>query len=70
MAKEYHVYIMTNKSRTLYTGGTNDVMRRVYAHKNKLVEGFTSKYNIQFLIYYESTSSIHAVIAREKRIKG
>lgn len=49
MSKEYYVYIMTNKSRTLYTGVTNDLMRRVYEHKNKLVKGFTSQYNIQFL---------------------
>ena len=70
MSKEYYVYIMTNKSRTLYTGVTNDLMRRVYEHKNKLVKGFTSKYNIQFLVYYESTSSIHSAIEREKQIKG
>ena len=70
MAKEYYVYIMTNKSRTLYTGVTNDLMRRVPEHKNKLIKGFTSKYNIQFLVFYESTSDIHAAIAREKQIKG
>ena len=50
MSKEYYVYIMTNKSHTLYTGVTNNLMRRVYEHKNKLVAGFTSKYNIQFLV--------------------
>ena len=70
MTKEYYVYIMTNKSRTLYTGVTNDLMRRVYEHKQKLVKGFTSKYNIQILVYFESTSSIHSAIAREKQIKG
>ena len=70
MSKEYYVYIMTHKSHTLYTDVTNDLMRRVYEHKNKLVPGFTSKYNIQFLVYYESTSSIHAALAREKQIKG
>jgi putative endonuclease len=70
MSKEYYVYIMTNKSRTLYTGVTNDLMRRVYEHKNKLVKGFTSKYNIQFLVYYESSSSIYSAIEREKQIKG
>jgi putative endonuclease len=58
------------KSRTLYTGVTNDLIRRVYEHKNKLVKGFTSKYNIQFLVYYESTSSIESAIEREKQIKG
>ena len=70
MSKEYYVYIMTNKSRTLYTGVTNDLVRRVYEHKNKLVPGFTSKYNIRFLVYYEATSSIQSAIEREKQIKG
>ena len=70
MSKEYYVYIMTNKSRTLYIGVTNDLMRRVYEHKNKLVKGFTKNYNIQFLVYYESTSSIYSAIEREKQIKG
>ena len=58
------------KSRTLYTGVTNDLMRRVYEHKNKLVKGFTSRYNIQFLVYYESTPSVHVALEREKQIKG
>jgi len=66
MSKEYYVYIMTNKSRTLYTGVTNNLMRRVDEHKSKLVPGFTSKYNIRFLIYYESTSSIQYSIATGK----
>jgi putative endonuclease len=70
MSKEYYVYIMTNKSRTLYTGVTNNLMRRVYEHKNKMVRGFTNKYNIQFLVYYESTSSIHSALQREKQFKG
>ena len=70
MRKEYYVYIMTNKSRTLYTGVTNNLLRRVYEHKNKLVPGFTSKYNIQFLAYYEAGADIRAAIAREKQIKG
>ena len=70
MSKEYFVYIMTNKSQTLYTGVTNDLIRRVYEHKNKLVKGFTSKYNIQYLVYYETTSSIYSALEREKQIKG
>ena len=70
MSKEYYVYMMTNKSRTLYTGVTNNLLRRVYEHKNKLIKGFTSKYNIQYLVYYEMTSSIDSAIAREKQIKG
>ena len=68
--KEYFVYIMTNKSRTLYTGVTGDLKKRVYQHKNKLVEGFTRKYNLRVLVYYEITSNIHAALAREKQIKG
>ncbi|HMS01054.1 MAG TPA: GIY-YIG nuclease family protein [Anaerolineales bacterium] len=70
MSKEYYVYIMTNKSRTLYTGITNDLIRRVLEHKNKLVEGFTTRYNIQYLVYYESTSNVYAALEREKQIKG
>ena len=61
---------MTNKSRTLYTGITNDLERRVYEHKNKLIEGFTRKYNITKLVYYEETSDVRVAIEREKQIKG
>jgi len=68
--KQYYVYIMTNKSRTLYTGVTNDLQRRVYEHKQKRVPGFTNKYNITRLIYFEETSDVRAAIAREKQIKG
>jgi putative endonuclease len=68
--KQYYVYIMTNKSRTLYTGVTRNLIRRVYEHKNKLVDGFTKKYNITRLVYYESTSEVRSAIAREKQIKG
>ncbi len=70
MIKEYYVYIMTNRSRTLYTGMTNNLMRRVYEHKNKLVPGFTSKYNIQYLVYYESTPNIYAAIQPRKTDQG
>ncbi len=68
--KKYYVYIMTNRSGTLYTGMTNDLKRRVYQHKHKLIPGFTHKYNITRLIYYEETSDVRAAIAREKQIKG
>ena len=68
--KSYFVYIMTNRSKTLYTGVTNNLERRVFEHKNKLVAGFTSKYNITKLVYYEETSNVHAALAREKQIKG
>lgn len=68
--KQYYVYIMTNKSRTLYTGVTNNLERRVLEHKRKLIPGFTSKYNISFLAYFEVCQDIRAAIAREKQIKG
>jgi putative endonuclease len=66
----YYVYIMTNDSDTLYIGVTNYIMRRVYEHKQKIVEGFTSKYNVTQLVYYEETNDIQAAIAREKQLKG
>jgi len=68
--RQYYVYIMTNRSRTLYTGITNDLKRRVYEHKNKLINGFTKKYNITKLVYYEPTNEVTSAIAREKQIKG
>jgi putative endonuclease len=68
--KEYYVYIMTNKSRTLYAGVTNDLERRVFEHKNKLIQGFTSKYNITRLVWYQTFGDIHQAIESEKRIKG
>ena len=68
--KQFYVYIMTNKSRTLYTGVTNDLERRVYEHKQKRIPGFTAKYNITRLIYFEVTEDVGAAIAREKQIKG
>ena len=70
MMKQYHVYIMTNRSRTLYTGVTNNLKRRVYEHKRKLIPGFTSKYNITQLVYFETTEDIRVAISREKQIKG
>jgi putative endonuclease len=70
MTKQFYVYIMTNKSRTLYTGVTNDLERRVYEHKQKLIPGFTSRYNISRLVYFEATQSVTAAIEREKQIKG
>jgi len=66
----YYVYILTNASRTLYVGVTNNLMRRVYEHKKKLHEGFTARYNITWLVYYEVGTCIRAAIAREKQIKG
>lgn len=68
--KQYYVYIMTNRSKTLYTGVTNDLLRRVYEHKQKLIEGFTKKYNITRLVHFEETSDVRGAIAREKQLKG
>ena len=67
---QYFVYIMTNKSGTLYTGVTNNLERRIYEHKHHLVKGFTNKYNIDKLVYFEETNDINAAISREKQIKG
>ena len=68
--KEYYVYIMSNKRGTLYTGVTNDLEQRVYQHKNKLIEGFTKRYNITQLVYFESSDDVTTAIVREKQIKG
>jgi putative endonuclease len=68
--KEYFVYVLSNKSGMLYTGVTNDLVRRLYEHKHKTNDGFTKKYNIDMLVYFESTDDITAAIAREKQIKG
>ena len=67
---QYYVYILTNAKRTLYTGVTNDLVRRMYEHRHKLVEGFTKRYNLSWLVYYETTNNIEAAIGREKQIKG
>ena len=69
---DYYVYMLTNAHRNfLYTGITNDLVRRVYEHKNHLDKGsYTDRYNIEYLVYYESTSDVTAAIEREKQIKG
>ena len=71
MNKQYYIYILTNRrNNVLYTGVTNDLQRRVYEHREKLVGGFTKKYNLYKLVYYEETESIEAALNREKQIKG
>ena len=71
MNRQYYVYIMTNKHNTvLYTGVTNNLKKRVYEHKEKLVEGFTEKYNITKLVYYEVFEDPENAISREKQIKA
>ena len=68
----YYVYILTNSHKNvLYTGVTNDLIRRVYEHKHHLDKGsFTDRYNVELLVYYESTTDVTAAIEREKQIKG
>jgi putative endonuclease len=68
--RQYFVYIMTNQSKTLYIGVTNNLERRVYEHKQKLVPGFTKRYNMTSLAYFESTSDVREAITREKQLKG
>jgi len=71
MNKQYYVYIMTNRTNTvLYIGVTNDLKRRVYEHKEKMANGFTKKYNITKLIYYEVFEDIENAILREKQLKA
>ena len=68
--RAFHVYILASLSRTLYIGVTNDLVRRVYQHRNCLVPGFTSKYRVSRLVHFEELASAHAAIAREKQLKG
>ena len=71
MHKESYVYLLANKhNNVLYTGVTNDLIRRIYEHKSKLVAGFTQKYNVDRLVYYEVCFDILTAIEREKQIKG
>jgi len=71
MGKQYYVYIMTNRKNTvLYIGVTNNLIRRIYEHKEKLVDGFAKKYNITKLVYYEVFEDIENAISREKQLKA
>ena len=67
---DYYVYITSSRSSTLYIGVTNDLLRRVYEHKEKLAKGFTERYGINRLVYFELTESVESAIAREKQLKG
>jgi putative endonuclease len=67
--RQYFVYSLTNRSGTLYVGVTNNLSRRLYEHKNKLIPGFTSEYNIDRLVYFEACRDVRSAIAREKQIK-
>jgi putative endonuclease len=68
--RSYYVYILANRSGTLYTGITNSLERRVYEHKAKLLRGFTARYKVDRLVYYEETGDVEAAITREKEIKA
>ena len=69
--KQYAIYITSNKNNTvLYTGVTNNLSRRIYEHKNKLISGFTAKYNVDKLVHFEVFDDINEAIKREKQIKG
>ena len=68
--REYYVYILSNSSRTLYIGVTDNLIRRVNEHKKGKIQGFTSKYNIKYLVYYEKGDDINTAIYREKQLKG
>ena len=69
--KEYYVYILSNQMNSvLYIGVSNDLIRRMYEHKNKLVNGFSKRYNLNKLLYFEKTRDIEAAILREKKLKN
>ena len=70
MAHTYYVYLLTNwNNKVMYVGITNNIERRMYEHKKKLVKGFTQKYNLNKLVYVEETQEVNAAILREKEIK-
>ena len=67
----YYVYIMSNfNNKVIYVGVTNDLKRRVYEHKSGTIEGFTQKYNVHKLVYFETTTEVEAALNREKQLKG
>ena len=70
MFHDYFVYILANGSRMLYVEVTNDLKRRIYEHRQKRLPGYTRKYHISRLVYFETTPNVNAAIAREKQIKG
>ncbi len=67
---QYYVYILSSKTKVLYIGVTNTLERRIYEHKNKLIDGFTKKYNVDKLVYYEMFNNINDAINREKQLKN
>jgi len=71
LSKSFYVYIITNKNNTtLYIGITDNLKRRIYEHKNKMVDGFSKRYNLKKLVYFEETPDVRVVISREKQLKN
>ena len=71
MNKQFYVYIITNKNNTvLYTGITSNLVKRIFEHKNKLADGFSKRYNLEKIVYYEIFDDPYNAISREKQIKG
>ena len=69
--KNYYVYIMTNfANTTFYIGVTSNLIKRIYEHENKIIRGFTSKYNLKKLVYFEETSDVNSALTREKQLKN
>lgn len=70
MSKTYYVYILASKRNgTLYIGATNNLVRRIYEHKNNFIKGFTAKYGVNQLVYFEQTTDVNSALAREKQLK-
>ena len=67
---QYYVYVLTNRSRTLYVGVTSNLERRLYEHRHKLMPGFTSRYNVTRLVHFEATENVRSAMEREKEIKS
>ncbi|MFZ2188378.1 MAG: GIY-YIG nuclease family protein [Candidatus Moraniibacteriota bacterium] len=68
--KQYFVYLLTNNSKALYVGFTSNLKNRVWEHKNKIIKGFTERYNIDKIIYFEQSENVYSAIQREKQLKG
>ena len=68
---QYYIYILSNwNDKVIYIGVTNNLKRRVYEHKNEIIDGFTKKYHVHKLVYYETTTEVKAALEREKQLKG
>ena len=69
MKKTYYVYILSSLSKVFYIGVSSNLIKRVYEHKEKLVKGFTSRYNVNRLVYFEETTDVYSALEREKKLK-